>query len=383
MSKFGNSHGPKNKITAGCFDSTQRRLITAGSDGTCKMWNFSNGQCLTELFSSENPKRIDTEITELVCVFDPDDAETQLKMSYIISVGWDKKIHVWADEKEEEVTSTKILPQGGQEGHKDDIMSAVYCLKNTMIYTGGHDGSIIAWNFETGYSKYKLHDNDKSCTTKDYIKDGRSVDQLLIMDVRDKLLSMSADQYLRFWSLNELTGGKQPSFKFHCKHPDDDGLSAVAVTKDNDILLTADTSGQLKMWDISDVDLDEQTTETKFIEKYFIIAHRATINSIQIVEEKNIKTDRFFITASNDNNINLHRLSNGVFIGQFGQANGWNIHDISPYEKRKPRFVREWYLRLKARMKELRAKKLEADGGQGEAAGDQPVIPNSKTPTHA
>lgn len=30
MSKFGNTHGPKNKITAGCFDSTQRRLITSG-----------------------------------------------------------------------------------------------------------------------------------------------------------------------------------------------------------------------------------------------------------------------------------------------------------------------------------------------------------------
>ena len=67
-----------------------------------------------------------------------------------------------------------------------------------------------------------------------------------------------------------------------------------------------------------DVDFDDQTTENKFIEKYFIIAHRAVINSIQIVEEKNIKSDRFIITASNDCNINIHRLSNGVFIGQFG-----------------------------------------------------------------
>lgn len=49
MSKFGNTHGNNNKITAGCFDSSKRRLITAGTDGTCKMWNFSNGQCLTDL----------------------------------------------------------------------------------------------------------------------------------------------------------------------------------------------------------------------------------------------------------------------------------------------------------------------------------------------
>lgn len=36
MSKFGDAHG-KAKITAGCFDSTQRRLISSGSDGSCRV----------------------------------------------------------------------------------------------------------------------------------------------------------------------------------------------------------------------------------------------------------------------------------------------------------------------------------------------------------
>lgn len=76
------------------------------------------------------------------------------------------------------------------------------------------------------------------------------------------------------------------------------------------------------------------------------------------MDEKNIKSDRFIITASNDNNINMHRLSNGVFIGQFGQARGWNIHDMSPYEKVKPRYVREWYLKLKALKKLNKEKQL-------------------------
>ena len=47
MSKFGDAHGQRNgirtPITTGCFDSTKRRLITAGADGTVKIWNFSNG----------------------------------------------------------------------------------------------------------------------------------------------------------------------------------------------------------------------------------------------------------------------------------------------------------------------------------------------------
>lgn len=162
-------------------------------------------------------------------------------------------------------------------GHNDDIMSAVYCLKNNLIYTGGHDGTLLAWNFETGYMKYQMHEYDKSCTSTNYIKDSKSVDMLIILDQRLKLLSMTADQTLRFWSL---TDAKAPTFKYSCKHPEEDSLTAVAVTKDNDLLITGDTSGQMKVWDISGVNLDDQTTEHKFIEKYFIIAHRSVINTI-------------------------------------------------------------------------------------------------------
>ena len=46
----------------------------------------------------------------MCCVFDPLDTEGR-KMPHFISVGWDKKIHVWADEKDEVVATTKILPQ--------------------------------------------------------------------------------------------------------------------------------------------------------------------------------------------------------------------------------------------------------------------------------
>lgn len=135
---------------------------------------------------------MDAEVTQMCCVFDPKDTDGH-KMTYIISVGWEKKIHIWADEKEEEVVATKILPQNDQSGHADDIMSTTYCLDNNLIYTGSHDGTLIAWNFETGYIKYYLHSMDPTCTSKEYIKESKSVDVLLIMNERKKLLSMTAD----------------------------------------------------------------------------------------------------------------------------------------------------------------------------------------------
>ena len=62
---------------------------------------------------------------------------------------------------------------------------------------------------------------------------------------------MTADQNLRFWNLDDTKSLPQPCFKFNCKHPPEDNLTALAVTKDSEILITADTSGQLKCWDIS------------------------------------------------------------------------------------------------------------------------------------
>ena len=57
-------------------------------------------------------------------------------------------------------------------------MCVAYNRDNQLIYTGGHDGSLIAWNFETGYVKYYLHEYDASCTSKsgNYILESKSVD---------------------------------------------------------------------------------------------------------------------------------------------------------------------------------------------------------------
>ena len=166
-------------------------------------------------------------------------------------------------------------------------------VENGLIYTGAHDGTLIAWNFETGAGKYQLSDNDPTCCHKDYwegIKLSKSVDKLLVLDGRadpkeKKLLSMTADQWIRFWDLKD---SKAPSFKFHCGHPKEDSLTAIAATKDNKTLVTGDTSGQMKVWDISKVLFEDQTTEKFFLEKFFIIAHRSVINTIQIVDDKRI-----------------------------------------------------------------------------------------------
>ena len=54
----------------------------------------------------------------------------------------------------------------------------------------------------------------------------------------------------------------------------------------------------------------------------------------------------------------LHRLSNGVRIGQFAQDDLWNIYDMAPYEKVKPKYVREWLSNKKKTWMELITSRL-------------------------
>lgn len=46
-------------------------------------------------------------------MYDPEDTDGE-KIQHIIGVGWDKKIHVWQDTKQEVVETYKTLPQNKQ-----------------------------------------------------------------------------------------------------------------------------------------------------------------------------------------------------------------------------------------------------------------------------
>ena len=56
--QFSQCHGNM-EITAMAFDTTGRRLVTGGRDGSLKIWNFNNGACLCVL---------DTQYSVEVCV---------------------------------------------------------------------------------------------------------------------------------------------------------------------------------------------------------------------------------------------------------------------------------------------------------------------------
>ena len=51
--QFSRCHGD-HEITEMTFDPCGRRLLTGGKDGSLKLWNFNNGECLSILKNSYN-----------------------------------------------------------------------------------------------------------------------------------------------------------------------------------------------------------------------------------------------------------------------------------------------------------------------------------------
>lgn len=130
-------------------------MVSAGTDGTVKIWNFSNGSSLKNLVMKD-PKHVvvDKEITCLTCVYDavnesledpPDDVKIDNrkddgkykkdKPSYFVASGWDRRVRVWFDDRaceDENVTVQKDLPyvntnsNNNPDFHQDDIMSTIY-----------------------------------------------------------------------------------------------------------------------------------------------------------------------------------------------------------------------------------------------------------------
>lgn len=102
-------------------------------------------------------------------------------------------------------------------------------------------------------------------------------------------------------------------------HAEEDALTQITVNSDCSRMVTADTTGRLKLWDITNVDWhkDGDNMAKNMREIWFIQAHKSTVNTLAIVEtfKEHPLSDSFVLSAGNDCNILLFRLSNGQKVG--------------------------------------------------------------------
>ncbi|CDQ97542.1 unnamed protein product, partial [Oncorhynchus mykiss] len=139
--EFGGAHG-QSAITCMTFDPKGRRLVTGGRDGILKIWNFNNGQCLKIL-------KKDGESNEVCdCTY-----LTVHRNTYVMSVGWDRRINVYSDSPDEPHHIQKPQPSWQDDlrrGHIEDILCVAQCPPS-LLATSSYDGEVIVWNLVSGH----------------------------------------------------------------------------------------------------------------------------------------------------------------------------------------------------------------------------------------
>lgn len=294
--KFSQAHGG-NRITSMSLDFSGRRLITGAHDGSIKMWNFNNGQCLREFNYDREPK----EVSKLAFV----GSESSSKQQQIISVGWDKFLYIWPDENEPIISWSKCLPTQGHTGHTDDILSLTYCQKERLIVTGGQSGQIIAWHMETGFPKAYLHMLDKSLTpSQDNIIEAKSIEELLYVSSLNKLISVSADNVIRYWNLREITFDNKILLENNSEL-----ITCACLSPGEDLIIVGDECGNVRVIKFLPI-------PNKII-LYHFNAHKAGMSSMQLfTTEETMVT--LLLTTGISKNIKIFN-QKGNLIGYLGQ----------------------------------------------------------------
>ncbi|XP_055977525.1 EF-hand calcium-binding domain-containing protein 8 [Sorex fumeus] len=125
MAMFSVSGDEHEELTAMALDEPERCLLTGLRDGSVKLWNYNNGECLVTL---PNPDHM--EISGII----------HLNKVFYVS-GWSKRINSFMFHR----TKPLLLCYPWPTFHTDDILS-MDKYQNQFLGTASYNGDIILWN---------------------------------------------------------------------------------------------------------------------------------------------------------------------------------------------------------------------------------------------
>ncbi|XP_052262965.1 WD repeat-containing protein on Y chromosome-like isoform X3 [Dreissena polymorpha] len=359
---LSNAH-MEEEITCMTFDSSYRRLLSGARNGTIKVWNFQNGHNLHKLEAVA-----EAEVTGIMPLLDK---------KIILAVGWSRQITLYEDSDPDSMYVHAQQTWKGGQLHKDDILTIDFCPPN-LLCTASFDGEIIIWDVETekvfnrlrkgAASNLKKKIEDMSSVTEKSTESDRPksmnsrpnsrhqkshklekgspsqwqamlhkdsqtapVDKVLFLKGRATGRNMEVSSlvtseggYIRFWCLY---GARNEMGYFYAPDQPDESILGMCTNQNNSLLVTGDTTGHIKVWDILSYCIRFQD-KGRIKSKPLLEAHwRAHDSAIVSVEFAKHDTGDYIISASTDKTARLWTLREGQYIGTFGQKRSWNLKE--------------------------------------------------------
>ncbi|XP_075931298.1 cilia- and flagella-associated protein 337-like [Petromyzon marinus] len=313
---LNNAHGEE-EITSLGFDSSGRRLLTGARNGTVKVWNVQNGHNLLKLQAVGA-----AEVTGVAC----------LREHKLLTVGWNRKILLY-DDSNPDVTALKADSswKGGQL-HREDILALSYSPALGLLATASYDGAIFVWSAETQKLFLRLGEHGSS-------RPPRPVDRLLFLQaraadagLRDAALLLSSEGGCVHWW--QLYGQQQRHLgSFYTPARPDELVLGLASSHDDGVLVTGDTAGFLRAWDVRAYGLraggteDDGGAEASPPCLRSWLAHTRAVVHAEVLR---LDSTSYVMSASGDRTAKLWTLL-GEPVGTFGQERPWDLKDPATY----------------------------------------------------
>jgi formylglycine-generating enzyme required for sulfatase activity/Tol biopolymer transport system component len=242
--------GHKGNVNSAAFNRDGRRIVTAGSDGTAKVWESESGRVLVSLEGHTGGVNTAT--------FNP--AGTR-----IVTAGMDRSVRVWDGE------SGRLLISF--EAHRGSVNSAVFSPDGRQIATAGLDGIAKLWDADTGRSLISFEGHNGSVNSALFSPDGKRIitassdntakvwdctSGRLIINLDEhtsivysaafspdstRLATVSADRTARVW--DPVSGKMLAVLKGHYST-----IHSVAFSPDGKRIVTGSHDHNAKVWDV-------------------------------------------------------------------------------------------------------------------------------------
>lgn len=137
-------------------------------------------------------------------------------------------------------------------------------------------------------------------------------------------LVTSEGGYIRFWCLY---GARHEMGYFYAPDQTDESVLGMCTNNNNSLLVTGDTQGNIRVWDIMEFCIrfqEKGRIKTKPPLEAYWKAHDSAIVSVEYAKHD---TGEYIITASTDKTARLWTLREGQYIGTFGQKRSWNLKE--------------------------------------------------------
>ncbi len=349
-------------VVSMCLDKpNNRKLITAASDGTVKIWNFNSGLCLKNL---ENPSK--NEISS-IAHYSLGGRHSQARglenvSKFILGSGTKRSITVWEDAPMDDVILRQTKPFGALPiSHKEDVlcMKVLTEIVPPLMASGDGNGTVWIWNLESGKGKAKFEcnrlenfeDYEKAveCVefipknvgpkgSKDYLIHQSNTEHGMLLYHRVAASGTGNTIFIYDFIMGEFIGrwknceekGESVLSMAHFYRPPADSERGSSSLKRQQVkipifLASGNVGGEMRVWSL---DFEQQSTPTLAT---FWKGHTGAINSIEVVERV-IKGQKetFLVTASSDCHIGLWTWQ-GVRVGMFG-IDRWRLDDIRTWQ---------------------------------------------------